>query len=342
MTEKLRWAVMGTGAIARAFAQKIASSETSTLVAVSSRSRAKAEAFGREFGVARCYGGYEGVLEDPQVEAVYISMIHPLHAEWAIRAAEAGKPILLEKPMTMNAAEAELVIEAARRHKVFLYEAFMYRCHPQTRKILEMIGSGALGRVRVIHASFSFLWGEDFEHRILKHQLGGGSILDVGTYTVSMARLLAGATLGQPFADPTHVTGFAQIGPQSRVDEYAVGSLCFEGGIFAQVTCGCRLRQDNTLRVYGTEGGLHVPVPWGPCHEPGVCTMYRLGTNSEMLETIQIPCGRGLFTIEIDTIAERIREGRTEAPEMTWADSLGNMRTLDRWRAAVGMKYDFE
>lgn len=342
MSQRLRWGVMGTGAIARGFAIRIKASDTSDLVAVSSRDAGKAAAFANEHHIPRHYGEYGGVLSDPDVDAVYISMIHPLHTEWAIRAAEAGKPMLLEKPMTMNAAEAERVIDAARRHNVFLYEAFMYRCHPQTQRIIEIIKSGVLGELRVIHASFSFTWEANYEHRILKHELGGGGILDVGAYTVSMARLLAGAALGRPFADPLDVTGFAHIGPLSRVDEYAVGSLRFEDDIFAQVTCGCQLRQDNMLRLYGTEGGLHVPVPWGPCHEPGLFTIYRLDKNSEIIETIIEPCNRGLFTIEIDAIAGRIREGRTEAPEMTWADSLGNMRTLDRWREAVGLRYDFE
>ena len=156
MSKALNWGIIGTGTIAHIFAGGIAKSSTGTLVAVGSRTQDAADSFGATWHVPRRYGSYSDLLMDKDVQAVYISTPHPLHAEWAIKAADAGKHILCEKPLALNYAQAETMIEAARRNDVFLMEAFMYRCHPQTAKLVELIRSGAIGRVCVIQATFSF------------------------------------------------------------------------------------------------------------------------------------------------------------------------------------------
>ena len=154
----LRWGILGTGNIAHAFASGLAHSLTGKLVAAGSRSAATSMRFGQEYGLAAdsCHASYEALLADPKVEAVYISNPHPGHAEWAIRCAQAGKHILCEKPLAMNHRQAACVVEAARRHDVFLMEAFMYRCHPQTARIVELIREGAIGEVRVIPGDIQF------------------------------------------------------------------------------------------------------------------------------------------------------------------------------------------
>src|SRR5262249_34925205 len=154
------------------------------------------------------------------------------------RAAEAGKHLLIEKPLGINHAEAMAVVEAARRHDVFLMEAYMYRCHPQTARLVELIREGAIGEVRVIEASFGFDIGDKPDHRLLDHGLAGGGILDVGGYPVSISRLIAGAAAGTGFADPIEVHGAGHIGASGRVDEWAVATLRFPGDIVAQVMCG--------------------------------------------------------------------------------------------------------
>ena len=193
---RLRWGILGTGGIARRLAQALASSQTGELCAVGSRTLERAAAFGKEFGAARCYGSYAELVADQGVDAVYISLPNNLHAEWAIRCAWAGKQILCEKPLTGTYPEAMAVIDEVRQAGVFLLEAFMYRCHPQTAKVVELVKSGAIGPVRVIQSSFSFDFGDQPQNIRSQAALSGGGIMDVGCYTLSLARLVAGAALG--------------------------------------------------------------------------------------------------------------------------------------------------
>ena len=180
MTEKLTWGILGTGTIAGTFAKGLQASETGKLLAVGSRTQEAANTFGERWNISHRHGSYEALLANKDVQAIYISTPHPMHAEWAIKAAEAGKHVLCEKPIGLNAAEAMAIIEAARRNNVFLMEAFMYRCHPQTAQLVELIRSGTIGEVRVIQATFSFATTFNLEKSLLNNALGGGGILDVG------------------------------------------------------------------------------------------------------------------------------------------------------------------
>ncbi|MCL6628412.1 MAG: aldo/keto reductase [Armatimonadetes bacterium] len=340
MSEKLKWGIITTGAIAKVFARGLACSSTGELVAVASRDQAKADAFGKEWGISKCYGSYDALLADPDVQAVYIATPHPMHAEWAIKAADAGKHILCEKPLTLNYPEAMAVIEAARRNDVFLMEAFMYRCHPQTAKLVELIRDKVIGDVRIIEATFSFDGGWNPEGRLLKNSLGGGGILDVGCYCTSMARLLAGAALGQDFADPAEVKGIGRLG-ETGVDEYAVAVLRFPGDVIAHVSTGVRLVQDNVVRVYGTEGSILVPSPWFCSRDTNVSKIIVQCRGKNPYE-VEIPNPVDLYANEADTVAANISRRQAPSPAMSWNDTLGNMKTLDLWRLSIGLTYDAE
>lgn len=337
MSSKLSWGIISTGRIAGVFARGLAASSTGELMAVGSRSSESAERFGNEFGVPRRYGSYEELLADADVQAVYIAPPHPIHAEWAIKAAQAGKHILCEKPLTIDYAEAMAVVEAARMHDVFLMEAFMYRTHPQTAKLVELIRERAIGDVRMIQATFSFHGGWNPESRLLSNALGGGGILDVGCYTVSMARLIAGAALGLPFAEPLEIKGTGRIG-ETGVDEWAAAVLKFPNDIIAQVSTGVQLNQENVVRVYGSEGSILVPSPWF-CGEQTKIVVNRQG---EPPRDVEINAGANIYTIEADAVAANIPNRQAPSPAMSWEDSLGNMRVLDAWRQAVGQIYDVE
>ena len=339
MNHSLRWGILATGKIARAFAQGLRHSSTGRLVAVGSRHQETADRFGAEFGLpaGRCHGSYEALLRDDEVQAVYISNPHSGHAEWAIKCAEAGKHILCEKPLAFNAAEAEGMVAAARRHGVFLMEAFMYRCHPQTLELARLVRDGAVGRVRAIQATFSFRAPVDPRSRLFDPALGGGGILDVGCYTVSMARLIAGAATGQPFADPLELSAVGQFG-ETGADIHASAVARFPGEILAQLSCGMRITQDNAVRIYGEDGWIHVPVPWAPTRDGGTSRIYlhRPGhaQPEEIVFTVPENLPAYLYTLEVDHVAAYLSQH--ESPVMSWADSLGNMQTLDRWRAAIG------
>lgn len=339
MNGKLGWGIIGTGAIAKAFAKGLKESKTGELLAVGSRNIETANKFGDEFGVARRYGKYEDLLSDSSVEAVYIAVPHPLHAEWAIKTADAGKHVLCEKPLTLNHAEAMAVVEAARRSNVFLMEAFMYRCHPQTAKLVELVKSRTIGDVRLIQATFSFKAGWNPESRLLKNALGGGGILDVGCYTTSMSRLVAGAAGGKLFEDPVSVAGAGHVGT-TCVDEYAAAVLKFENGIIAQCATGILLSQDSVVRIYGTEGDILVPSPWFCSREAGESTIIVRRHGEKAPREVVVKSERGLYSFEADAVASYLKE--RQAPFMSWADTLGNMKTLDRWRAAIKMTYEAE
>ena len=329
----MRWGIIGAGAIAKVFAKDLRSTTSGELVAVGSRDIERA----RAFGAPRAYGSYEDLLADESVEAVYIATRHPEHVECVVAVAEAGKHALCEKPLAMNAAEAERAVEAAKVSGVFLMEAFMYRCHPQTRALVDLLRDGAVGEVRMIDAVHSFRGPDNPSSRLLANELGGGGILDVGCYCVSGARLVAGVALGVDAAEPVDVTGAGSIG-ETRVDEWAAGTMTFERGIVARLSTGVRVDQPPRLAVYGSEGSIVLGEPW----LPGVrgkpeMTLRRGGKE----ETIRTKTDRGLYAYEADVVAACVAGGRTQAesPACTWDDSLANARTLDRWRAAVGVCY---
>src|SRR5256714_4329324 len=187
-SKPIQWGILSTGAIAQTFARGLRASQTGRLSAVASRAKEKADAFAREFGASKALESYQALLDDPNVHAVYVSTPHPFHAEWAIRACDAKKHVLVEKPFALNFAEAMAMTEAAIANDVLLMEAFMYRCHPQTAKLVELIRSKAIGDVRIIQATFSFHAGFNPDDRIFKNELAGGGLIDVCCYPGSMSR----------------------------------------------------------------------------------------------------------------------------------------------------------
>src|SRR5882724_9602744 len=242
----LAWGIIGPGTIAQTFAAALPHSETGRLAAIATRNPGK-PGLAEGFPGARILDGYAAILADPEVEAIYIATPHPGHAEWAIRAAEAGKHVLCEKPIAVSRYEAEAMFNAARKAGTFLGEAFMYRHHPQTQRLVEMVRSGAIGEVRLIKADFGFLMGNpDPKHRLLANDTAGGGILDICCYPVSMARLIAGAAAGKPFLDPVKVSGVAHLGG-TGVDEWASAVLKFPNEIVAEVSGSVLVAQDNTV-----------------------------------------------------------------------------------------------
>jgi predicted dehydrogenase/aryl-alcohol dehydrogenase-like predicted oxidoreductase len=336
-TPTLQWGILGTGGIAKTFARGVAASTSGKVVSVGSRTKESADKFAAEFGIANAHGSYEALLADPEVHAVYIAVPHPFHAEWACKAAKARKHLLVEKPLGLNHAEAMVVVEAALDNDVFLMEAFMYRCHPQTAKLVELVKSRAIGDLRVISADFSFHWPKPWtaESRLISNALGGGGILDVGCYPVSMSRLLAGAALGKPFAEPEDVKGHALIG-KTGVDEVALGTMKFSTGILAQISTAVQVSRESGLTLYGSEGRIVCPKPWVPGNAERIF-VHRAGKD---VEEIVVESKLGLYSLEADAVAKYLAQ--RQSPTMSWEDSLGNAKTLDRWRAACGQVYDAE
>ena len=332
MVKKLSWGIIGAGNIALKFATGISKSESGKLAATGSRDITKAKEFAKKFG-GKAYGSYEEVLADKDVEAVYISTPHTYHVEWAIKAAEAKKHILCEKPIGMNHAEAMAIVEAARVNKVFLMEAFMYRCHPQTKKLVELLKNKSLGEVRNIQCVFSFDAGFNADSRLFKNSLAGGGILDVGCYCISMSRLVAGIANGKDFVEPLEVKSLGHL-TETGIDGWAVGILKFPGDILAEVSTGIQLNQQNTVRIYGSEGSLELTSPW-------FCNGKILLTKAGKTEEVPYE-GGDLYGIEADTVAEYADKLKAASPAMSPEDTLGNMRACDLWRAGFDFLYELE
>lgn len=341
-SRKIRWGILGPGTIAKAFAGGVQHSRTGQLAAIATRNPDK-PGLAESFPGARILAGYNALLADTDVDAIYIAVPHPGHAEWAIKALEAGKHVLVEKPIGLTAFEADAIINTARKAGVFLGEAYMYRLHPQTRKLVDLITSGAIGEVRLIRSSFGFAMPKFMpEHRLYDNDMAGGGILDVGGYPVSMARLIAGAATGAPFLDPDQVSGVAHLG-QSGVDEWASAVLHFPNGVIADLSCSISLSQDNVLRIFGTKGRIEVKDFWFASGHQGGTGEIRI-VRGDTVEVVMVDETGWLYSFEVDAAGDAIAAGQQQFawPGMDWAETLGTLRVMDKWRQAVGLEYGIE
>jgi D-xylose 1-dehydrogenase (NADP+, D-xylono-1,5-lactone-forming) len=310
--QKVRWGVLGTSNIGRrAVLPAIQRSGNGDLVAVASRAADRARAFADELGIPRAYASYEQLLADPEIEAVYIPLPNSMHREWTIKAAEAGKHILCEKPLALNAAECAEMDAAARANGVLLLEAFMYRFHPQTKRVIELIRQGAIGEPRLIHAAFTFRLTNPANIR-LQAELGGGSLMDVGCYCANVSRTLFGA-------EPIEVQAFASWSA-GGVDEQLIGNLRFVGG-YAQFDSALTLARRETYQVVGTEGVIEVPVAFLPGHSDTIIHIRDAAGARD--ETI---AGVDEYQLMAEHFADCVRGQATLRYPAT--EAAANMRTI--------------
>lgn len=317
----LRWGIISTGRIAGAFAEALVPSEEARMVAVASRAQEPAAAFARTYGIPRAYGSYAELLADPEVEAVYIGLPNSLHAEWTIKAAQAGKHILCEKPLGVSRAEAETMFEAARAGGVWLMEAFMYRFHPRTLKVKELIDSGAIGKVLLIRASFGFTVTSPANVR-LSAELAGGALMDVGCYCVNFARMVVGAA-------PSRVAAVARPA-ESGVDATLAATLDYAGGALAQISCSLTSSHHHLAQIIGSAGIIEVEEAFTPPPDrPSRLRLLRGARNAE-LELIEFP-PVNQYRLEAEGFGRLIGagHGRQAQPEMPLSETLDNSATID-------------
>ncbi|CAN5562639.1 Gfo/Idh/MocA family oxidoreductase [soil metagenome] len=327
MADQLNWGILATGGIARQFAAGLKVSKTGTLVAVGSRSQESADSFCEKFG-GKGYDSYEAVLADPTVEAVYIALPHHLHMEWTIKCAEAGKAILCEKPFTLNALEAEKALDAVKKADVFFMEAFMYRCAPQTRKLVELLEAGVIGQIVQINAEFGFRVCEDWTNFRAFGALGGGGLMDVGSYCVSLCRMVAGA-------EPEKVA-YSAIFTDRGADGSGSASMLFPGGITAHFGTGVHVNLMNDARIYGIEGRIEIDNPW----KTSIGAKMRVVKGDDVQEFDLGVSNDELYAAEADAVAAFIE--KKECPYVTLQDTMQQMRTLDRLRESAGLVFDEE
>lgn len=311
--DRIRWGIIGTGMIARVLARAMEGSTKVVRCAIASRSMRKAEQFAREYGFEKAYGSYEDLLVDPHVQVIYNSLPNSLHCEWTIRAAEAGKHILCEKPLACTTEECQRMIDAAKVNNVWLMEAFMYRFHPLMLKVKEMIDGREIGTVRLIRSAFSFSLS-DLNNIRLKSELCGGSLMDIGGYCVNFSRYIAGR-------EPVEVFAVAHFGQKSGVDETLAGTLIFPDGQIAQFDCSFQTVPRSFCEVVGSDGKIDIPVPWLPGSGDVSIAITKGGHSS----TLKVK-GADSYLLEVDHFCDCINQNRP--PMLSPEDSLRNVRVL--------------
>ena len=321
MASQLRWGILGTGTIASTFAAQLPQSTCSKMVGIGSRRAESAGRFADRFGGV-AYPSYDEVLGDDSVEAVYVSLPNSLHHEWTIKALEAGKHVLCEKPIASNRAEAVEMFDAARRCERVLVEAFMYRCHPAIDKLIGMVREGAIGRLKLIRSHFTFNEPDTSADVCFRPELAGGSLMDVGCYCINLARAVAGS-------EPTAMHAVAHR-HTSGVDDYAAGCLDFGGQTAAAFTCGMTVEADRTTFIAGSRGYFEIDTPW-------FCdgTFTLVTDKGDHRQTVRAAAPMEPYGLEADTFAAVVRDGTK--PWISESDTLGNMRVLDELRRQIGL-----
>jgi predicted dehydrogenase len=335
MVQTLNYGIVGTGGIAADFAQALQSSARCRVVNVVGTSAEKARAFQERWQLPSSAATLEQMLADPRVEAVYVSSPHPFHAEHAISCLRAKKAVLCEKPLTLDTESTQRVIEVARAERVFLMEAFMYRCHPLMRELTARLRAGVIGRITHVRADFGFRVPRNPEGRLFNPRLGGGSILDVGGYPVSFARYVAGLIEEAPFAEPVRLSAWARFGP-TGTDELAGALLTFASGFTAEVTSAVSYALGTTTVVFGENGRVVLPDPWIPSSDrQALETGFVIHRDDREPEPVTVRTDKPTYAIEAELVADTLPATEPAWPAMSWADTIGNMRVMDAWRAAL-------
>jgi predicted dehydrogenase len=312
--ERLGWGILGPGRIAGRIATVLADDPRGRLHAIASRNPDRARAFAEQHGGPRIHATYDALLADPDIDVVYIALPNSLHGPWTVRALDAGKHVLCEKPLAMSVAEVDAMAEAAARNGRLAVEGFMYLHHPQTLRVLELVRSGAIGEPQVLDGAFSFHLTYPNDPRI-DPDLGGGSLWDVGCYPVSMSRRIAGA-------EPDAVEGFARF-DERGVDRTFIGELQFPSGLLAHFESGFIAPDRQRVEVVGSEATVVVdqpflPEPYGP---PARVTILRDGTA----EPVEVGSADQVRA-EVEDLHDAILDG--VAPRVDLAFSRGNIATL--------------
>lgn len=315
---KLRWGIIGCAGIAvRSVIPGIQQSQRGVVTAIASRDEAKAKQTAEKLGIPKAYGSYEALLADADIDAVYIPLPNNMHKEWTIRAAEAGKHVLCEKPFSMDASEAAEMVEACEKHGVKLAEAFMYRHHPRYTRIKEIIVSGEIGTIRGIHGTFTFNSSANTTNFRNDQAMGGGALYDIGVYPISAARMLMDR-------EPEAATVHAFFSPEhGGVDMMASGLLEFSGGVGLTFDCAMWASGRNTLEVLGTDGRIELPSAF-VCSTDAPSVFYVTVKGNRREEQME-PVNQ--YSLQSDELAATVLDGAPDrfAPN----DAVLNMRVLD-------------
>lgn len=324
LNNKIKWGILGSSFISEVMANAIKESTEGELFAIGSRSLITAEDFAEKFHVPKIYNDYQALLEDPEIQIVYIALPNHVHKEWIILAAKMGKHILCEKPLVMNKEEMKEVIAAVKKYNVLCMEALMYRHHPFIIKLQELINDQCIGEVKLITATYNAHIAD------IVNPLSGGSIYNLGCYPISLVRLFAQA-------EPIDIVGVGQMDSANH-DTQASTILTFENGINAVISTSDSLDMSWQFDVYGTKGNLKIiSNPWLPTQDDNKAIIYRKG--QEPIE-INVTADKPLYTYQINTMNNNVLNGNIlQADGISLQDSLGNVHVLESWFKQVKNNY---
>jgi predicted dehydrogenase len=323
----IRWGVIGPGRIADRFGKGVKAVRQAELYAVASRSRDRAEAYAKSFRVKQVYDSYQALAEDPQVDVVYIATPHRFHYENALICLEAGKHVLCEKPMTVNAAQSERLFAAAKQRDLFIMEAMWTYFLPIYSVVRKWLEDRAIGDLKLMSSTFGFQAVRDEKHRCFNLELAGGALLDIGIYNLAISRWVV----------QEEVQGFdvrAQLG-STGVDEFLAGNLEFSNGIISQYACTYNAVLKNDFSIYGTKGRIEIHSPFW------AALKATLVTEREEKTVTRVYKGGG-FEFEIDEVCRCVQAGLLESPVMPHRLTLANMQLMDAIRKDIGLVYPFE
>lgn len=327
MISEIRWGILSTGGIAHKFAEGLRTAPGARLLAVASRAQATADQFGDTFAVPRRYDSYAALAADPDIDVIYIGTPHPRHRDDALLCIEAGKAVLLEKPFTLNAADTAYVIAQARARGVFMMEAMWTRCSPVFRRLRGLLDQGALGTIRYISADFGLYREFNAAHRLYNPDLGGGALLDLGIYPVSLASFIMGA-------QPEAITSLAHLG-QTGVDEQNAISFRYANGALAQLSSAVSVETPNEALIVGDRGTVRIPKHfWSP--------RTMIVTIDGVQETVAPAYEGNGYNYEADEVMACLNAGKLESGVMPLDETQAIMETMDAIRAPWGLVYPAE
>lgn len=323
----VRWGILGTGRIATTFAEGLQALPDAELTAVGSRSEQAAANFGTRFGATRHYASYAALAADPNVDIIYVATPHPQHHASARLCLEAGKAVLCEKPFTLNASQARDLVQLARERHLFLMEAMWTRFLPALTEVQRLVAEGAIGEPRILTADFGFHKEFDPSHRLFDLTLGGGALLDVGVYLISLASLF--------FGPPAQIQSLATLGP-TGVDEQAALLLGYNNGRLAQLTAAITTATPMEATLIGSAGSIRLHSPWWRA------TSFSVASNGNAAQTSEAPFVGNGYCHEAAEAMRCLRAGVGESPIMPLDETLAVMATMDRVRVDWGLRYPGE
>ena len=325
--EIFKWGVFSPGRIAHQFADAIAGITEAEIIAVASSSADRAAKFSQQFGIQNSYPSYEELLQQSEVDAIYIASVHSLHAEQIRICLEAGIPVLCEKPITVNSEQLRDLITLASENNVFLMEALWTRFLPITAEVKHWLSNGTIGDLKNIESSFGFVANADAKNRLRNPALAGGTLLDIGIYPIAMSQYFADAAVAE-------IDVSAKLG-DTGVDEQLSAKLSYSNGVISEFQCSINHRYENTMTLYGEHGYIIITAPfWGT-------TAAKLSVDDEVHSVNKAHLVNG-FEFQIMEVMTAVRNNQIESSMMPLADSLVNLALMDRIRGEIGVRYPFE